>query len=387
MRHFLGCLCVLGAIYAVGVPGASGALAGGAAQPAVSVAAWRVIYEAPTRYVHLAAVVAPGRRDAWAVGLDSPPHKQARPLVLHWSGGRWSTARIPVMGARFDPYNVAASSPDNVWIFVTRPVAHGGQLTEALRWDGASWHVEPAPPGGYSPSTVVLGRTDAWDWSSTCSSTGGGPVSCTTTTWHWNGTAWTSYQLAVAADEVGAGNGVVGAGTHVWLDGAKNPKGTFGSHPSGQAVVYRWSGRWRLAFAPNGRSGGSGLAAAPSGQAWLLTIPVIQGTLYLYHWNGRRWARRAVPAHVSGQPFIVAGQSLIYDGHDGVWAGPYAHWTGRRWVNTFSFAPDQHQSIAGLDDRLAPIPGTDSVWAIGAASRPGGNNIGNDVIAIYGKVP
>ncbi len=383
VRRFLGGVCVLGAIVAVAVPGIANALADGAARPVESGSVWRVIYRAPTRYIHLVAVAAPGRRDAWAVGVDHPPRRQAHGLVLHWDGRDWRPASIPVMGPRFIPFSVAASSPGNVWIFVTRPVADGGQVTEALRWDGISWHVEPAPPPGYSPSTVVLGRADAWDWTSTCSSTGGAPVSCTTTTWHWNGATWTADRLPVAADEVGAGNGVAGAGNRVWFDGAKDPQGTFGPHPSGLPVVYRWSGRWRLAFAPRVRSGGSALAAAPSGQAWLLTIPVIRGTVRLYHWNGGRWTGCPVPAHVAGQPFILAGQNLTYDGHDGVWAGPYAHWTGRRWINALAFA--QHQGI-GLDDGLAPIPGTPSVWATGAATQTG-QKIQHDVIAIYGKIP
>ena len=27
--------------------------------------------------------------------------------------------------------------------------------------------------------------------------------------------------------------------------------------------------------------------------------------------------------------------ALTYDGHDGVWAGPYAHWTGTKWINAY----------------------------------------------------
>lgn len=98
---------------------------------------------------NLSAVVALAQDDVWAVGtfLDvgaGPPARWA-PGVIHWDGQAWG--RIPpgqlgsaLVGVDGGLYDVAASSPDNVW---AAGYSDGRPLL--LHWDGQQWSVLPGP--------------------------------------------------------------------------------------------------------------------------------------------------------------------------------------------------------------------------------------------------
>ncbi len=85
---------------------------------------------------------------------------------------------------------------------------------------------------------------------------------------------------------------------------------------------------------------------------------------------------------------IVAGsvRRPAYDQHSGIWAGPYAHWTGSRWLNTYQVA-----ALPGADGfallAVATIPGSASVWAAGWAGRSTSDSTQDSLIAVYGGLP
>jgi hypothetical protein len=158
-------------------------IAGGAAQAASS-PHWQVSYRTHSAVPDgLSSVTAPGKRDAWAVGVTSYRNGTTRPLVLHWNGSAWRKQAMP---ASFRPAFAESSSPDDVWIFGQT----GSIGQEALVWDGSTWTAVPMPQISGGPFAVVS-RSDVWaDGEGSCTSTG-----CTTTVWHWNGAEWTSAQV------------------------------------------------------------------------------------------------------------------------------------------------------------------------------------------------
>src|SRR5262249_39031072 len=120
--------------------------------------AWRVVYWAKSASVHIESIVAPAKRDAWAVGTFRDARRAQRPLVLHWDGTMWVHYPVPGMRPGCDPTEVAASSPGDVWIFCFQ--ASGDVIH---RWDGRSWRTMAAPPGeGVIAEAVVLSGTNAW---------------------------------------------------------------------------------------------------------------------------------------------------------------------------------------------------------------------------------
>lgn len=125
-------------------------IAGGAAQAASS-PHWQVSYRTHSAVPdRLSSVTAPGKRDAWAVGVTSYRNGTTRPLVLHWNGSAW---RTQVMPTDFRPAFAESSSPNDVWIFGQT----GSIGQEALVWDGRSTDLR-RPQGGLGRSVRALDR-------------------------------------------------------------------------------------------------------------------------------------------------------------------------------------------------------------------------------------
>jgi hypothetical protein len=160
------------------------------------------------------------------------------------------------------------------------------------------------------------------------------------------------------------------------------PTHVSGEAPSGPPLVYRTSGAAiKKVGTPQQATitqDQSGIAAAPDGRLWILNQ---SGTIY--SGSGKHWTSSVF------RPSAIAtlAASLSYDGKNGFWDGVYGHWTGSAWgaglaskqLGTFS-------SAAGV----APIPGTGSLWAVGAIPRTGKSSLGyptNAVIAVYGPLP
>jgi hypothetical protein len=329
---------------------------------------WRVEYRLPASDALLGQMTAPARNDAWAVGATAPRPGDRKLFLLHWTGHGWHQV-IPPHPAGFLATQLLSSSPGNVWVFGETPVTPSpGVFFYVLVYNGSHWTTRALPASVSSTGpAVVLGSADAWaqDYGSGGCTYSDGSPQCTTVLEHWNGTTWTpstipTYEQALA-----------GAGRHVWLAGLGNVKNP-GGRTTGLLALYTWSaGQWQQVQAPQGEIGAvMGLAVSPGGRMWLMTIGTYRKVERLSYWNGRTWATSRIP---SGLSFL--GPSLTYDGHDGVWAGPYAHWTGKRWISTVPVP-----FTLGVYT-VAPIPGTNSAWGNGQAGTP------RSVIEIYGPLP
>jgi hypothetical protein len=276
--------------------------------------------------------------------------------------------------AGFRPSLAESSSAGNVWIF-----GSGRSGPAALVWNGAAWRTVLLPDMSTGGPVAVVSGSDVWGVGGDCFV--GGP--CSTTLWHWNGAVWASIQVA------GLEQGMTVAGGRAWLLTLTSLRGP-GTDPTGRPAIYQLvHGQAQSRTAPATRlSDDDGLAASPAGQLWVLgPAATAKHHAQLFHWTGRRWTHSAVPAKAPGStwPFTVYFDPT-YDGHHGIWAGPYAHWTGTRWRNTEQIAALPTGDGVGLL-AVAIVPGTASVWSVGWVGRTPTSTTQDSLIAVYGGLP
>jgi hypothetical protein len=354
--------------------GLSLAFGAAGAADAASTPQWQVSYRSHSATASpLNSVAAPGKNDAWAVGVGGSGNA-TRPIVLHWNGVSWSRTAMP---ADFRPALVEASSTHNVWIIGSTTAF----TQEAMVWNGTAWKTLSVPFNfGYGP-VAVLSSSNVWGAvGSDCS--GDNPSGCTTTWWHWNGSTWTSDDLGMYLE------GVAGAGGHAYLFGLTSLRNYDSGDPTGAPVIYQTTGAsMQKITAPGRRLWDFASIAASASQLWIMGSPGSnKNATLLFHWTGHAWTSARVPTQVgSSEPFLL-GSPIVYDDHDGVWAGPWAHWTGTKWINAFQVA-----SMPGVDGfglgSLAAIPGSASIWGAGWVGRSPTNETHDSLIGRYGSVP
>jgi hypothetical protein len=340
------------------------AVAGGAVNAgpasAASVPAWQVSYRVPggTGLVNVAAI---SSHDAYAAGWHRGRHRSA--LLLHWNGTRWSPVALPDP-AKLGPVGVAASGPDDVWVF---------GAAKTLCWNGRHWVTIPEPPEGDtlpgtpdpSGSISVLSASDVWEL---------GPFSPFyhgTVIDHWSGRSWT---ISVVKDLQGEALSA-SSQRNVWVAGFH---GSSGSVTDGAIAVVRWDkNRWRRVGMPRVGAELISLAAVSASGLWVgaeSTGPVPAATGEVLHYSGKGWSQ-STPVPQDLMPY----EGFATDGASGVFDGPYAHWTGRSWVSAMP-DPDSpfyaYMNFAGL----ALTPGTRELWGVGYAF----SDTAQSVIAVYG---
>jgi hypothetical protein len=327
----------------------------------------------------LSSVTAPTRDDAWTVGTSGTGHAMT-PLILHWDGVHWQPVTIPGTAA-FVPQLVTSASPNDVWVLGTQ-----GKLSVAWIFNGTAWKktVLPGPFGSGAFGTVSA--HDAWGsaFAECVTVNPPGTTKCSSTISHWNGTRWSSRGLNGFLPDITV------AGGHAWFLNLTSIQGANGDHITGLPVIDEVTGSTvkvvsTVAAARVALGASLTLAASASGQVWVLAhLASAKGPAVLLHWTGRRWTRIAVPARAGGRPLIAAG-SLVYDGADGVWAGPFAHWTGTQWVNTF---PGQLTGASAYSlTSIAAITGTTDLWGVGWVARTPTDKTHDTLIARYGTTP
>jgi hypothetical protein len=307
-------------------------------------------------------------RNAWAggyrvlgTGLGHP-----YPLLEHWSDGAWHAVDLPMRLRTRDGTidMVAASSPANVWIFIT----HAGKSLVS-RWNGHRWQIEaPAgfPPAGTAlTAATTLGAADTWEFSGFLAE------HFTASGWHWS-------QLAISVSGVSASS--------------RGDLWAFGSDYASQLpVAGHWNGhRWAYTRVPRGALPTGFNQLSPGGihtfgpsNVWAVATALTSknpslGTPVVLHWNGRTWRRAYTgPAGHFGSlslitadgrgdlwmtsPFIVGKHMLLHE-HCGrfTWiAGPVLS-------NDAFFASD-----------LAWLPGTSTLLVTGYLASEVGESYGH----------
>ncbi|MFD5697306.1 WD40/YVTN/BNR-like repeat-containing protein [Streptomyces lasiicapitis] len=311
--------------------------------------------------------VAFGPDRAWAVGADAVGRQAPGfPLVLRWDGTAWKRQSLPGIRWQGELLSVAATSPTAVWA-VGRDSAGGTRL---LRHDGKAWTESP-PPSGVALTRVAAGGGETW----LIGSRAGAQVLL-----RRDGSGWQDmpvppgyvYGLHVkAADDVwAAGATDSGAAVSHWNGQAWEQKIVDGFPRSGVSSV--------LAVSPTEvwAGGTAGFVGGPPGRP----IPPL-----LVRFDGQAWNRVTVPADFGSITSLAPDSSgalgWVSVARSLKWAPPgsnpplipgpdFLAWNGQ------SFAEHSEPVVAGEGDsstlRLAPVPGSETVWSVGRAAGPEG---------------
>ncbi|GAB2817527.1 beta propeller repeat protein [Streptomyces daliensis] len=319
----------------------------------------------PQAGLNEAVAVGPDR--AWAVGADAVGRTApGYPLMLRWDGTAWQRQSLPGVGWQGELLSVAATSPTSAWA-VGRDSAGGARL---LRFDGGKWS-ERRAPRGLVLNKVVAGAGETWLI---------GSRDYAQVLLRWDGRDW--QDLPVPS---GAVYGLdIKAADDVWAAGETG---------SGAAVSH-WNGQeWQQTIV-NGfpRSAvGSVLAVSPTevwagGTAGFVGGPVGKPIPpLLVRWDGEKWSQVTMPTDFGGITSLTPTSSgelgWVAVTRSQKWGPPgsYPPWVpGPDFLawNGQSFSEYDEPTVAGEGDssllRLAPVPGTSTVWSVGRAAGPEG---------------
>ncbi|NGN65549.1 hypothetical protein G5C51_16795 [Streptomyces sp. A7024] len=310
--------------------------------------------------------VALGPDRAWAVGTDAVGRSAPGfPLVLRWDGTAWQRQGLPGTGWQGELLSVAAASPSSVWavgrdtagatrllrhdgtawsesraprgVALTKVVAGGGETwligtrdgaQALLRRDGRGWQDVPAPPGAVY-GLHILAADDVW----AAGEYNGAAVS------HWNGKEW-QQTLVDGFPRSAVGSVLAVSPTEVWAGGTAG----FVGGPVGRPIpplLARWDGQaWSKVTMPTDFGGVTALTPTTSGELGWVAVA-----------RSQKWGPPgSYPPLVPGPDFLA--------------------WNGQ------TFTEHSEPAVAGEGDsqtlRLAPVPGTSTVWSVGRAAGPEG---------------
>ncbi|MEI5527874.1 hypothetical protein WB401_43770 [Streptomyces brasiliscabiei] len=311
--------------------------------------------------------VAFGPDRAWAVGTDAVGREAPGfPLVLRWDGTAWQRQNLPGTGWQGELLSIAATSPSEVWavgrdaaggtrllrndggawsesrpprgVLLTKAVAGGGEtwLTGTrdgaqalLRRDGRGWQDMPVPPGAVY-GLHVLAADDVWAAGATDA---GAAVS------HWDGREWR--QTIVDGFPRSAVSSVLAVSpTEVWAGGTAG----FVGGPPGRPIpplLARFDGQtWNRVTVPTDFGAIASLAPTASGTLGWVAVA-----------RSQKWGPPgSVPPFVPGPAFLA--------------------WDGQAFTAYDEPVVTGEGGSSAL--RLAPVPGTASVWSVGRADGPEG---------------
>lgn len=235
------------------------------------------------------AVVALSAKDVWAAGEHG---------LIHWDGRRWAkTSRGLPADVVSTPGLLSAASDRSVWAMVTAGLAEREVL---VRWDGGRWQVVPPPHGCWFPGDGDSGDLAAgpgqevWTDGVVCAKT------AENTIWHYDGHHWTGLRPPPLAPGWNVdGITVIDHDTSVTVD--DDDPSTAGD---GHTKTYRWAaGTWRQLPDPDGYAQ-RGMVGDGRGGIWVLGARVDPYgdpvPTRIRHWDGRRWSDQALPKPPGG---------------------------------------------------------------------------------------
>jgi hypothetical protein len=289
------------------------------------------------------------------VSLPSGPAQAGGPSAQGWR----TVAQLgPPQGDTYES-DFVATGPDDAWSTWSDCGPCGGLHPVTgywlERWNGRAWHrvALPVAVASRMHDAVALtasSRNDAWLIFGT-----GGKVA------HWNGARWSlitvpawvvHFNLSGDTDVAAADFGP--ADLWVFSLGQDNfsPATYYGAHYDG----HHWI-KMPLPGIP-----GVVQALGPNDSWAIMTPDSLKGGPFLTHWNGRSWARLAIPAaeHVPPHHTGSVGDLLALGSKD-LWlqqdyrqgqTGPertasLLHWNGTKWVRIkYGYSTDEVQFMA-----------------------------------------
>ncbi len=317
---------------------------------APSAAGWREVFVrhyGPSADVSgYTAVIAPSRHDAWAFG-GTDLSIVGSPVAVRWTGGHWRASQLP-RGVDSTINAASAVSASDIWA-----VTFYGE--DILHWNGLHWSVAKHLNGsGELTGITAVSPRDVWAFGANGAIGGLG-------TWHFNGRTW---------KKVTGNGGLISAASALSATSIWAISGT----PLQSAILHYNGTRWRrLTATPLAGIAATGVLPMSPSNVWVSgTTGNSHITSWLIHFGGRQWTRIKVPWPVAGLGH------LIPDGQGGLWAAAESN----------SGSPlDLHLSRSGRWSRIAApagadfgieaqalIPGTTSLWAVGATRETTGTD-------------
>jgi hypothetical protein len=359
---------------------------------------WRLDFVSESRSMFLSEVIPVSKDEGWAVAYEASQNGDGSTTLLHRDGTRWRAAEVP---HALDEYyggeisTLAASSPDNVWVFGTLVPddVNEERAPGALRWDGDRWERKPAPV--LVKEAVAFAPDDVW---AVGSSAPDGVV------YHWDGAQWAT-ELLPGIDYLGT---IAGGEGDVWLTAKRG----------GETAVFRHTGTgWQETPVPEehlpapteeDESSVTDLVRFADDDVWAFgsvtqttpAQPDAPHRSFAWHWNGTQW--RTVPNVLDDENGTPTDSAVLAasDGAGGL-------------VLVATFGRERHRTkdgkvtligepepVAGRTDEITdedrrqhfqahdiePVPGTREVWAVGGVgvspAMPGKEYI-RGVVASY----
>jgi hypothetical protein len=337
---------------------------------------WNYAYIGRSSDQRLEHVVATGPADAWAVGNG----RHSR-LLLHFDGRSWEEHRLPALPRGVALSFIAASGPDNAWLFgTTLTPAH-----YAWRWDGSRWHDVPFPEKHIVLDAEVFAPDDVWT------------VGNHRESLHWDGTRWRTVPMPAVARAISAV-----AADDMWAVGLRE---TPGGRQLSQPAAMRWNGHtWRLMATPvyhfrmsvpEPSAELTDVVALSADEAWTFGDQTFNhGEMdsedppdppaILLHWNGMRWTRQPPTPRLG-----TCCRLLSPDGKGGIMLVNRSAWT-RTADGRFAKppAPPEFTGLGGktsfVFENVANVPGTSRLWGVGVIGHgEAGNNWSRVAIVRY----
>lgn len=324
-----------------------------------SAPAWRIVRTIKSSGLSLVDVTALSNGRAWITGGIGATTTQ--PLLYHRTGTSWVRILRPnvVAGSEFGA-DVSASSDTNVWA----AIANGSAVDH---WNGHAWHRFSFSPLGTSIDGVLAFGSNRARVFTFNFITKQGFVH------YYNGSTFTNTLLPALVDGDSSVNLVSAtSNSNIWawaLDLGLHRWETL--HFDGK----KWTVIKVRAMIPSSGGPAQILALSPKDVWGTVTANNTGGPILLLHWNGIAWRK------VAGTP--PAGEllgAIGADGQGGVWlsaAKPlskapfikpfFLHYLKGKW--TSFTAPTSPVGLVSIS-ALALIPGTTSLWAVGAIQKP-----------------
>ncbi len=392
---------------AVVLSGSAIALTAGLLPAQATTSSWRISAElhTPGKINLVFGVDAVSARDAWATGVTANNKTATFKSVLrHWTGNGWHSVTLPSRVAK--RWNsgaplftqIAASPAGDVWVF------NGFLRGSYLHRSGNRWSTGGLPGGGGTagPSLAItaardFGKDNAWAFGGKVSLAS--PTTAKTSPYaaHFNGSKWTAQTLpgrgeitAVSADSASSMWAVVGSPS-----GLTSPGPVIGSsRPS----VLHWTAKagWLQAAVQPVLPAGANLTsvvAEPDGTVWIggsVKNGAKGTTAFAAKWTtaASAWTLARLGGATSGKWGLG---DMAPDGRGGIFGVALAinvkgeperlwHLAGTTWSRVAQHF-GKHEWIF---TQLAAVPGTHSVWGVGALKVGKGED---GLIAINGPTP
>ncbi|MEU1701753.1 hypothetical protein ACPC36_31870 [Streptomyces pseudogriseolus] len=146
--------------------------------------------------VHIRDIDALSADDAYATGMRYPVDG-GHPVTYHWDGTTWTLLEEVPVRAGTDTAKIAAESTDSVYVAGWADDDARPPIPSVAHWNGAEWRdVTGDLSALYVHAIAPDGRGGLWvTGSDQTEPTSSGPVF-----WHYDGTAWTEQDGAMAPD-------------------------------------------------------------------------------------------------------------------------------------------------------------------------------------------